>query len=106
MEMKKMKFRVLLATALLMLMADVGFAQNPYAQSVSQNQIVSTVAPPVNTPLLGSGLNCTAQIGGLAGTFAAGQVVVAYTYTGVASASETKASSDGGSTLTTVVTCP
>jgi hypothetical protein len=77
-----------------------------FSLTISQSQVVSTVVPPANTPLLGSGLNCTAQTGGLAGTFSAGTFVVAYTYTGAASSSETKASADGGSTLTTVVTCP
>lgn len=97
-----MKFRVLLSMALLILMADVGFAQNPYLTLPSQSQIVSTVAPPANTPLLTSQLSCVAGTSGLA----ANTYVIAYTYTGVASASETKASADGGATLTTIVVCP
>jgi len=79
------------------------WGQSVYGPALSQSLTVSTVAPPANTPLLGtSNLFCS----GSAGSFSAGTFVVAYTYTGTASSSETKASSDGGATLTTLVTCP
>lgn len=70
--------------------------------TLSTSITFSTVAPPSNTPLLSSSLNCT----GSAGSFSAGTLVVAYTYTGTDSNSESKASADGGTTLTTIVTCP
>lgn len=70
--------------------------------ALSDSMTISTVAPPANTPLLGSTLTCS----GSAGSFSAGQLVIAYTYTGTDSSSESKASADGGTTLTTVVTCP
>lgn len=70
--------------------------------TLSTSITFSTVAPPSNAPLLTSSLTCS----GSAGSFSAGTLVVAYTYTGTDSNSESKASADGGSTLTTLVTCP
>lgn len=97
-----MKQKILFLTCVIaLLMASSRISQSQVAP-LFQNQTVSTVAVPVNTPLLGSGLNCVAGATGLA----ANTYVVAYTYTGVASSSESKASSDGGATLTTLVTCP
>lgn len=84
----------------------VGFLSGPdtkaFAQ-VSQSITISTVAPPSNAPLLTSGLNC---VTGTGGAFSAGQLVVGYTYAGTTAASESRVSADGGTTLTTVVTCP
>lgn len=91
-----------LSVLFLVLFCTVAWAQNPLITTVT----FTTVAVPVNTPLLGSGLNCTVQTGGLAGTFGANTYVVTFTYTGTDSNSESKAASDGGSTLTTLVTCP
>lgn len=92
--------KLLLAASLLFYQTAFGQVNNtPLTTSVT----FSTVAPPANTPLLAtSQLFCT----GSAGSFSAGTFVVAYTYTGTDSNSESKASSDGGSTLTTLVTCP
>jgi len=109
-----MKLKFLRKTFLWYLLAEVllgfqGLIPQPtslaYSQvslPVGQSITFSTVAPPSNSPLLTSSLSCT----GSAGSFSAGTLVVAYTYTGTDSNSESKASSDGGSTLTTLVTCP
>lgn len=89
--------KILLATALALLFCLPGNAQfiGPLTQSIT----FTTVAPPSNTPLLGSSLSCT----GSAGSFSSGTFLVAYTYTGTDSNSESKASSDASGTL--VVTC-
>lgn len=98
--MKKYLKALLLAIPLLFYQAAAGQINNtPISTSVT----FSTVAPPANTPLTqASQLFCT----GSAGSFSAGTFVVAYTYTGTDSNSESKASADGGSTLSTIVTCP
>lgn len=98
--MKRILKASLLALSLLFYQAAIGQVNNtPLASSFT----ISTVAPPANTPLTQSSqLFCT----GSAGSFSAGTFVVAYTFTGTDASSESKASSDGGATLTTVVTCP
>lgn len=90
--------KILLAFTLALLFEVPGYAQ--FITPLSQSLTISTVAPPANTPLLGSGLSCT----GSSGSFAAGTYLVEYTYTGTDSNSESRASSDASATV--LVTCP